>query len=129
MRSHRSAVSWTAIVLAAVVLGGCGAINVVPVGPGPDCEKSPVEAVLHVNGSDPRQVWATDLRTGRDINVRPRPALGWMINPTSPQQLVDPAGRVATFDGEIFRQACFEVVTNTFYVGPDDLPDPNRPPG
>ena len=32
------------------------------------------------------------------------------------------------FEGEIFRQACLDALSNTYYVGPEDLPDPDRPP-
>jgi hypothetical protein len=103
-------------------------VQVLPVAPGPGCEKVAVEVVLHVDGTDSRQTWGTKLQSGQVVNVRPRPDLGWAIDPASPARLLDRTGEVATFEGEIFRQACFLQVTDTFYVGPEDLPEPDRPP-
>lgn len=129
MGSGRAAVRIVASVLVVMPLGACEAATVVTIDRGPDCLKVPVEAVLHVDPVDPRQVWATDLATGRVLGVRPRPGLGWRVDPGSdPGRLVDAYGEVATFEGEIFRQACFDAVSNMYYVGPEDLPDPDRPP-
>ncbi len=120
------------IVLCAIVLtsiAACEAAKVVTVGPGPDCPKVQVQAVLHVNPNDPRQVWATDLATEHVLAVRPRAELGWRVDPASDRgQLVAANGQVVTFEGEIFRQACFDAVSNTYYIGPEDLPEPNRGP-
>ena len=110
-------------------IAACEAATVVTVGPGPGCPKVPVEAVLHVSRGDPRQVWATDLATGNVLAVRPRAELRWRVDPSSDRgQLVAPNGQVATFEGEIFREACFDAFSNTYYIGPEDLPDPNRGP-
>jgi hypothetical protein len=110
-------------------LGACEAARVVTSGPGSDCPKVQVAAILHVDPADPRQVWGTDLATEQVLSVRPRPVLGWKVDPAAdPGRLVDPRGKVATFEGEIFRQACFDTLSNTYYVGPEDLPDPERPP-
>ncbi|MDA8203065.1 MAG: hypothetical protein M0Z49_09935 [Chloroflexi bacterium] len=64
------------IVVWAIVLtsiGACEAARVFTVGPGPNCPKAQVEAVLHVDPADPRQVWATDLATEE---VLPEPNRG-----------------------------------------------------
>ena len=125
----RAAVRVVALTLGLVLLGACEATRVVPVAPGPECPKVQVAAVLHVDSADPRQVWATDLATEKSIAVRPRPELGWRVDPGShPGRLVDASGALATFEGEIFRQACFDALSNTYYIGPEDLPDPDRPP-
>jgi len=88
-----------------------------------------VATVLHVDPADARQVWATDLATEKVLAVRPRPGLGGRGDPASnPGRLLDPSGKVTTFEGEIFRQACLDAISNTYYVGPEDLPDPDRPP-
>lgn len=65
----------------------------------------------------------------RVIAVRPRSGLTWTIK-GGPEGgiVVDSGGATVTFDGEIFRQACFDAVTGTYYIGPEDLPDPQRPP-
>ena len=115
------------IVLASIA--ACEAASVVTGGPGPGCPKVQVEAVLHVSRVDPRQVWATDLATEKVLAVRPRADVGWRVDPASDRgQLVARDGQVATFEGEIFRQACFDPISNTYFVGPEDLPDPDRPP-
>ena len=125
----RVAIRIVALTLVLVSLGACEAARVVTVGPGPDCPKVEVAAILHVDPADPRQVWATDLATEKVLAVRPRPGLGWRVDPASnPGRLLDPSGKVATFEGEIFRQACLDALSNTYYVGPEDLPDPDRPP-
>lgn len=125
----RAAIRIVAMTLVLMPLGACEAATVVTVGPGPDCPKVQVEAVLHVSRADLRQVWATDLATEKVLAVRPRAELGWRVDPASDRgQLVAPDGQVATFEGEIFRQACFDALSNTYYVGPEDLPDPDRPP-
>lgn len=116
------------LIAAAPLLAGCDASPGWFVSPGRDCKEVAVEAVLHFDAGDSRRIWGTDLETGRDLSVRPKPALGWRIDPGPPQRLVDRAGRIAVFDGDIFRQACFDASTNTFYIGPEDLPDPDRPP-
>jgi hypothetical protein len=54
--------------------------------------------------------------------------LRWRIDPDEPNRLIDAAGHLATFDGEILQSACFDVHTLTYEIGPEDLPDPNRPP-
>lgn len=74
-------------------------------------------------------MWGTELSNGRAISVRPRPDLGWSVRPGGdPNTIIGPDGDVATFDGEIFRQACRDEATGTFYIGPEDLPDPDRAP-
>jgi hypothetical protein len=125
----RAANRIVASALVLMPLGGCEAARVVTVGPGPDCSKVQVAAVLHVDPADPHQVWATDLASEQVLAVRPRPGLGWRVDPASdPGRLVDRGGMVATFEGEIFRQACFDALSDTYDVGPEDLPDPDRPP-
>lgn len=126
MRGYRS--SLAVVVLVPVILSGCQTISEMLGGPGPDCPKSPVEAVLHVDGSRARSIWGRDLQTGQTLDVRPRPVLGWIVDPTSPERVIDASGDVVTFSGEIFRQACFDDSTGVYYIGPEDLPDPNRPP-
>lgn len=44
------------LLLAASIVTRCDAARALPVGPGPDCEKVAVEAVLHVDAHDPRQI-------------------------------------------------------------------------
>ena len=123
-----------AALVIAVLLVACGAEpNEQPAPTGPanvveSCVARPIRAVLHVDGRDPRRVWGTELATGGDILVRPRAEEHWRIDPTDPSRLVDAEGKVATFEGEIFEHACFDIRTKTFYVGADDLPDPDRPP-
>jgi hypothetical protein len=125
-RASTRIVAWALVLMP---LGACGAARVVTGGPGPDCSKVRVAAVLHVDPADPRQVWATDLATEKVLAVRPRTELEWRVDPASdPGRLVDPNDKVATFEGEIFRHACFDALSNTYYVGPDDLPNPDRPP-
>ena len=116
------------LLAAGSAVGACEVAELLRIAPQPACEKVAVEAVLHVDGTDSRQTWGTDLGSGKVVNVRPRPDLGWTIDPASPARLLDRRGDVATFDGEIFRQACVLEGTDTFYVGPEDLPDPDRPP-
>ena len=118
-----------AMLLASPTLAGCELVSDLTTGPGPGCPKVTVEGVLHVDPTDPRQVWATDIATGGVFALRPRPDLGWTVDPSAnPGRLVDSQGRLASFEGEIFRQACFDTATNTFFIGPEDVPDPNRPP-
>lgn len=119
------------IALAPAVLLGCAttAPSAAATAIGADCPKVEVAAILHVDAADPRVVWGTELASGQAIAVRPRPELGWTVRPgDDPNTIVGPDGAVVTFDGEIFRQACHDDATGTFYIGPEDLPDPDRAP-
>ena len=119
-----------------MILTGCGDSAPSPDPPGSagsrsssePCVPRPVRAALHVNGRDVRQVWATDLESDLELRVRLRPGLRWRIDPDEPNRLIDAAGHLTTFDGEILQSACFDVRTLTYEIGPEDLPDPNRPP-
>lgn len=113
-----------------ITIVACGTTTPSPTGPGAGCRKVQVAAILHVDPDDPRGMWGTDLANGQTLSVRPRPDLGWTVERgADPGTLVAPDGTVATFDGEIFRQSCYDEATGTFFIGPEDLPDPNRPPG
>lgn len=111
-------------------LVACGTTTPSPTSPVAGCPKVKIAAILHVDPGDPRGVWGTELSNGQLISVRPRSDLGWTVERgADPGTLVAPDGTTATFDGEIFRQACYDEATGAFFIGPEDLPDPNRPPG
>lgn len=128
MRGTKLAAFLPLMLAAGSVVGACEEAKLLSLAPGPGCEKLAVEVVLHIDGTDSRQTWGTDLTSGQVVNVRPRPDLGWTIDSGAPARLIDRQGEVATFDGEIFRQACLLQITDTLYVGPEDLPDPDRSP-
>ena len=112
-----------AVILAASAgLMGCVSGLDVLTGPEPNCKEIAVDAVLHVDTTDPRQIWGTDVKTRREISVSAGPNLGWRADPGPPQRLLDQAGRVVGQDGDGFRQACFDALTNTYFIGPEDLP-------
>ena len=110
------------IVAASSALAGCVSGLDVLTGPEPNCKDVEVDAVLHVDTADPRQLWGTDVTTRRELSVSPSPNLGWRVDPGPPPQLLDQAGRVVALDGDGFRQACFDALTNTYFIGPEDLP-------
>jgi hypothetical protein len=93
------------------------------------CVERAVHDVLVVDRTDVRGIWATDLESGRDVVIGPRPGVTWHVDPAQPDQLVDSSGRVAARSGDIFYTACFEASTVTYRIGPQDLPDPDRAPG
>ncbi len=92
------------------------------------CVEQAFRAELHVDVRDPRRVWATDYGSGRDVAVRPRPEERFTFDPDRPTFVFDAEGNVLSFAGEITTTGCFDAGTGTLYVGPLDVPDPNRPP-
>jgi hypothetical protein len=118
----------TSVVLAVLLLAGCGGSSIVLPEVLADCRSLPVRAVLHFDAQDPRQIWATRLDAGGDIVVRPRGDTGWRLDPGPPTRLVDAAGRDVGRDGDILRSVCFDAIMGSYYIGPDDLPSPDRPP-
>jgi hypothetical protein len=116
------------VLAASPALTSCvGGLDVLT-GPGPNCKEVEVDAVLHVDASDPRQIWGIDLETGRDITVSPGPDLAWRVDSGAPQRLIDHAGQVVGLDGDTFQQACFDALTNTYFIGPEDLSDSESQP-
>jgi hypothetical protein len=93
------------------------------------CVERPFRSELHVDARDPRLVWATLYETGQDVVVRPRPPGRFTFDPTRPKMLLDGAGKVVSFAGEISQSGCFDAINQTVDFGPGDLPDPNRAPG
>lgn len=90
------------------------------------CLDRPFRAALHVDADDPRRVWATDFESGHDVEVRPRPPDQFAFDPARPTVLFNADGDVVSFSGEITVSGCFNPATGTLYIGPADLPDPNR---
>jgi hypothetical protein len=120
----RIASSVAAIGMFALV-AGCGPdILEIP----PTCVERPYRAEMHVDLGDPRKVWATEYEAMRDVAVRPRSAGGFTFDPGRPTTVLDAAGEILTFDGEITISGCFDAASQVLYIGPADVPDPNRPP-
>jgi hypothetical protein len=94
----------------------------------PACVNRPIRAELHVDLGDPRIVWATDYETMRDVAVRPRSPGRFTFDPARPTTVLDAGGEIVTFAGEITISGCFDAANQTLYLGPGDVPDPNRPP-
>ena len=92
------------------------------------CVDQPFRAGLHVDARDFRKAWATDYETGRVVAVRPRPPGRFTFDPTRPTVILDAAGNVLSFSGEITQTGCFDAASGVLYIGPGDVPDPNRPP-
>ena len=92
------------------------------------CVDQAFRAGLHVDARDPRRVWATDYDAGRDVAVRPRPPGQFVFDASRPNVLLDAFGRIVSFDGELTMTGCFDAQSRTLYIGPADVPDPNRPP-
>lgn len=92
------------------------------------CVEQPFRAELHVDANDRRMVWATYHDTGQDVAVRPRSPARFTFDRTRPTTLLDGGGNVVSFSGEISLSGCFDPASRTVYIGPVDLPDPNRPP-
>lgn len=113
--------------ISVMVAAGCSE-QTSPPSPIVSCIEQAFRAVLHFDAADPRQVWATDLETGRDVVVRPRSGLVWMLDPGPPTRLLDADRRVVANEGDITISGCFEAASRTYSIGPDDLPPPDRPP-
>lgn len=126
---HRGRGMLAAIGLAAVLAAGCGE------SPGPSplasvaCVLASIRLTLHVDPADPRGMWGSRVTDEGEVTVRPRPGLKWRVE-AGPEGgvVVDADGATVTFEGEIAQQACYEAATGTYYIGPEDLPDLNRPP-
>jgi len=93
------------------------------------CVDQPFRAALHVDARDWRKVWATDYESGRDVAVRARPPGHFTFDLTRPSVLLDATGSVVSFSGEITTTGCFDAASGVLYIGPGDVPNPNRPPG
>ena len=112
-----------------VSLVGCGTDDQAPTAAAQiTCVDQAFRAGLHVDARDPRKVWATDYDTGRDVAVRPRPPGQFVFDAARPTVLLDAFGRIVSFDGEITMTGCFDAQSRMLYIGPADVPDPNRPP-
>lgn len=111
-----------------LLLAGCDASSVILPEVTSDCRRRPVEAVLHLDAEDPRQIWATRLDDEAIFVVRPRSDIGWRLDGGPPTVLLDADGRVVAREGDILRSVCFDVIMGTYLIGPEDLPPPNRPP-
>ena len=115
----------TAIVLsllACIAVAACDTSLLVA--PGPDCEKVPVHAVVHF---DPTHLWGEDLETGRTLRLAARRDARWTFEPGPPAALVDAIARSVVHDGDIIYQACYDEASDTYFIGPDDVP--NLQPG
>ena len=108
------------VALGALAISGCGSSPIPFVPPGPDCEKVAVHISLRL---DPTHLWGIDYaHDDRIVAVLPRTSTGWTIDPGPPPRLVDAVGREVSQGGAIFYQACVDSVTDTYYIGPEDLP-------
>jgi hypothetical protein len=129
MRLVGSSATCVVGVLLSAILLGCsvetipseGALSVT-------CIEQPFRAELHVDARDPRRVWATNYESGLDVAVRPRPPEQFGFDSARPTILLNGHGDVLSFSGEITKTGCFDAAIGTLYVGPADVPDPNRPP-
>ncbi len=108
--------------LAIMCTTAVGCSSVIPIGPpGPGCEKVPVHIALAL---DQVHMWGVDYAdSSRIVAVQPRADLGWTIDPGPSPRLVDAVGREVGHGGDIFYQACFDPLTDTYYIGPEDLPN------
>jgi hypothetical protein len=119
----------TMVLAMGVSLVGCGTDDRAATAPAQiTCVDQAFRAGLHVDARDPRRAWATDDDTGRDVAVRPRPPGQFSFDAARPTELLDAFGRIASFDGEITITGCFDAPCRVLYIGPADVPDPNRPP-
>jgi len=114
------------VVAALVLVAGCASPETVA--PAIRCVEQPFRAELHVDIADDRKVWATHYESGRDVAIRPRPPGQFGFDPSRPTTLLNGRGEVVSFAGEILQTGCFEPFSGIVYIGPEDLPDPNRPP-
>jgi hypothetical protein len=92
------------------------------------CVDQPFRAELHVDALGPRKVWATHYASGLEVAVLPRPPEQFRFDRGRPTLLLNAAGDVLTFSGEITKTGCFDAATGTVFLGTADVPDPNRPP-
>lgn len=119
----------TMAVAIGVSLVACGADDQAPSAAAQiRCVDQAFRAGLHVDARDPRKVWATDYDAGRDVAVRPRPPGQFVFDASRPNVLLDVFGNFVSSDGAITMSGCFEAQSRTLYIGPADVPDPNRPP-
>ncbi len=113
-------------VLAALLLAGCGSPN--PSDVLTPCVQQSFRAELHVDPTDDRRIWATDYATGQDFMVKPHSPAVFVIDPSRPTTVLNSQGNVFSFAGEIIRTACVDLANGAIYIGPEDIPDPNRSP-
>jgi hypothetical protein len=128
---NRSSVPGALTMALAIVVSlvGCGSGDQAPTAAAQiRCVDQAFRGGLHVDARDPRKVWATDYDAGRDVAVRPRPPGQFLFDASRPNVLLDAFGRLVSFDGEIAMTGCFDAISRTLYIGPADVPDPNRPP-
>ncbi len=105
-----------------MAVSACG--TAIVVAPGPECAKTPVHAVVHF---DSTHLWGEDLQTGRTFALAARRDAAWTYDPGPPAALADPAARSVVHDGDIIYQACYDELSKTYFIGPDDVP--NQQPG
>ncbi len=63
-----------------------------------------------------------------DVVVRARHPGYFTFDPTRPGVLLDAAGAVVSFSGELTKTDCFDAASGVLFIGPGDAPDPDRPP-
>jgi hypothetical protein len=115
----------TLCVLGSVTLAACGsrAPSLTKVGP---CAEVQTRAILHLSAAGPRRLWATDMATGAEYVVASRANQVWAIRSGTPDRLMNAGGQVVAYEGDILNGGCLE--GSTLFVGPENLPSPDRPP-
>jgi hypothetical protein len=112
------------VLLGSLLIAGCG----MAAPEATACVDQRVALELHVDATDPRGAWAEPLGGGAPIAVRPRPPGRFQFDPERPTMVFDADGDVVTFAGEITRSACVSLTGDVIYIGPGDVPDPDRGP-
>jgi hypothetical protein len=119
----RSAAGLGAMLLAPLALAGCGGLNTSAI-LAPDCShKATLDAVLHVDPSDDRWIWAIDRSSGMAISIRLGPnAPG--VNP-DPPSIIDQAGNEVGRTGDLIVSGCYDMVQNAYQIDGTDLRRPS----
>jgi hypothetical protein len=108
--------------VAPLIVAGCDGLNASAI-LAPDCNhKATLDAVLHVNPSDDRWIWAIDRSNGQAISLRLGPTTPGVS--TTPPAIIDQAGNAIGKTGDIIVSGCYDIVQDAYQIDGTDL----RPP-
>ena len=107
------------MLIAPIVVAGCGGIDTSAI-LAPDCShKAALDAVLHVDPSDDRWIWAIDRSSGTAISLRLGPNAPGVI--PDPPAIIDRAGNEVGRTGDLIVSGCYDIAQNAYQIDGTDL--------
>ena len=104
--------------VAAWILAACGMDTGRFLSPEGCTNKATIDAVLHVDPSDERWIWAIDRRSGEAISLRIPGGYGVT---TDEPAILDPSGRSIGHTGDLIVSGCHDLIQNALMIDASDI--------